>query len=104
MYISSAVSEVASGSRRISGADSRAVLGDFSDTMREFVGWLSDPSEDIQLPGMEVTLTAKDVGSVFFTTAIGLWMNDMNSVIETISNFESFKTDLFKQVGQMATS
>jgi hypothetical protein len=105
MYTSSVVSGGINDQRQISGADTRVVLGSFTDTMRDLVKWLANPSEeDMQLPGLNVPLSEKDIGSVFFTTALGLWTNDMNSVIETISNFESFKTELFNRIGQMATS
>jgi len=106
MYSTNSISSVAANSQLSkSTPNTQTVVSNFWDEMKSFVGWLADPSEgSYELSGLGVELEEEDLGSVFFTLATGQWNQRMSDVIESLASMETFKTDIYKQMGQMLNS
>ena len=106
MYSVNAISSALANSQMSKNTpDTKTVVSNFWNEMKSYVGWLADPSEEsFTLSGLGVELAEEDIGSTFHTLAAGQWTQLMSDVIESLAGTESFKTDIYKQLGQMMTS
>lgn len=86
------------------GSDSKSVMRSFWDEMVGMMNNVSDLQsgkiESIDIFGMKID----DTTSVIFSTAVGLYFTEWNNITEFFTQQESFKTDLYKKIGQTLIS